>query len=48
VRSGFEASGERFAELIARHQQAFAMTPAGAVECALLGIGLVIGQPVFS
>jgi hypothetical protein len=48
VHGSFEAAGQRLAELVSSHQQAFARAHAGGVEFALLGVRAVIREAVLS
>jgi hypothetical protein len=41
VHGGFEAAGNRLAELVAGHQQPLARARSGGVEFALLGVGAI-------
>src|SRR5262249_2648983 len=48
VHSGFQHGPKGFADLAARHQQAFARLCAGGVKFNLLRIRVVVGEPVLS
>lgn len=48
VHCRLEATRQRLAELIARHEQALTILGARRMEFDLFGIGAVISQPVFS
>src|SRR5262249_1191983 len=48
VHGGLEASSQRLANLVARHEQAFAVLRARGMKLRLRGIGCVIAKAVFS
>jgi len=48
VHCSFVTAGERFAKLVAGKEYPLAVRSARRVEFGLLGVGLIVGEPVFS